>query len=96
MRDGDLVIVAIHEVQDARLGVVARNFDTARGIDAGEMIAQTLQRFVAVATGFGNHTCGVTVASAVLCWGLGSEGQLGDGYTRDRQSLPVGVLAPSP
>ena len=54
------------------------------------------QRFVAVATGFGNHTCGVTVASAVLCWGLGSEGQLGDGYTRDRQSLPVGVLAPSP
>lgn len=54
------------------------------------------QRFVSVVTGFGNHTCGVTVASAVLCWGLGSEGQLGDGYTRDRQSLPTAVLPPSP
>ncbi len=52
-------------------------------------------RFASVATGFGNHTCGVTLTSALLCWGLGSEGQLGDGYTRDRQSLPVGVLPPS-
>ncbi|MEP6620556.1 MAG: hypothetical protein ABJE47_14615 [bacterium] len=54
------------------------------------------QRFVGVATGLGNHTCGVTVTTAILCWGLGSDGQLGDGYTRDRQSLPVGVLAPLP
>ena len=54
------------------------------------------QRFTAVATGLGNHTCGVTVHTALLCWGLGSDGQLGDGFTRDRQSLPVGVLAPSP
>jgi alpha-tubulin suppressor-like RCC1 family protein len=54
------------------------------------------QRFVGVATGGGSHSCGVTTSSALLCWGLGSEGQLGDGWTRDRQSLPVGVLAPSP
>jgi alpha-tubulin suppressor-like RCC1 family protein len=54
------------------------------------------QRFKAVATGFGTHTCGIAVNTSILCWGLGSEGQLGDGYTRDRQSLPVGVLAPSP
>lgn len=53
-------------------------------------------RFSTVATGGGNHTCGVTDATALLCWGLGSEGQLGDGFTRDRQSLPVGVLAPVP
>lgn len=53
------------------------------------------QRFVSVATGIGNHTCGVTLSTAVLCWGLGSSGQLGDGYLRDRQSLPVGVLAPA-
>lgn len=53
-------------------------------------------RFVGVATGGGNHTCGVTAETALLCWGLGSEGQLGDGFTRDRQSLPVGVLAPVP
>jgi alpha-tubulin suppressor-like RCC1 family protein len=54
------------------------------------------QRFVSVVTGAGSHSCGVTTSSALLCWGLGSEGQLGDGWTRDRQSLPVGVLAPSP
>jgi alpha-tubulin suppressor-like RCC1 family protein len=54
------------------------------------------QRFKAVATGFGTHTCGISVETSILCWGLGSEGQLGDGYTRDRQSLPVGVLAPAP
>jgi len=53
------------------------------------------QRFVSVATGIGNHTCGVTLSTAILCWGLGSSGQLGDGYLRDRQSLPVGVLAPA-
>ena len=52
--------------------------------------------FTAVATGGGNHTCGITAGTAVFCWGLGSEGQLGDGYTRDRQSLPVGVAAPAP
>ena len=54
------------------------------------------QQFTTLATGLGNHTCGVTVATAMVCWGLGSEGQLGDGFTRDRQSLPVAVLAPSP
>jgi alpha-tubulin suppressor-like RCC1 family protein len=54
------------------------------------------QRFASLSTGAGSHTCGVTVASALLCWGLGTDGQLGDGWTRDRQSLPVGVLAPAP
>ena len=54
------------------------------------------QRFTTVATGIGNHTCGVTVGTSILCWGLGADGQLGDGFTRDRQSLPVAVLAPAP
>ncbi len=54
------------------------------------------QRFTVVATGLGNHTCGVSTETAMLCWGLGSEGQLGDGFTRDRQSLPVAALAPAP
>ena len=54
------------------------------------------QRFSAIATGLGNHACGVTLSTAIVCWGLGSDGQLGDGFTRDRQSLPVAVLAPSP
>ncbi|MES2178320.1 MAG: hypothetical protein V4550_10725 [Gemmatimonadota bacterium] len=54
------------------------------------------QRFVSIVTGLGNHSCGVSSTTAVLCWGLGADGQLGDGFTRDRQSLPVGVLAPTP
>jgi alpha-tubulin suppressor-like RCC1 family protein len=53
-------------------------------------------RFAAVSTGLGVHSCGVTTASALVCWGLGNEGQLGDGWLRERQSLPVGVLAPVP
>jgi alpha-tubulin suppressor-like RCC1 family protein len=48
-------------------------------------------RFTSVATGLGTHTCGITVESAAVCWGLGVDGQLGDGWTRERQSLPVGV-----
>ena len=51
-------------------------------------------RFLEVQTGLGSHSCGVTVQGAIACWGLGGDGQLGDGWTRDRQSLPVGVLAP--
>lgn len=53
-------------------------------------------RFASVVTGLGVHSCGVTTTTALVCWGLGSEGQLGDGWLRDRQSLPVPVLAPSP
>jgi alpha-tubulin suppressor-like RCC1 family protein len=53
-------------------------------------------RFRGVSTGLGVHSCGVTTGSALVCWGLGNEGQLGDGWLRDRQSLPVPVLAPSP
>lgn len=53
-------------------------------------------RFTMVATGPGNHTCGIATDTSILCWGLGSDGQLGDGWVRDRQSLPVGVLAPAP
>lgn len=53
-------------------------------------------RFAAVTTGFGSHSCGLTVEGAVFCWGLGTDGQLGDGFTRVRQSLPVAVRAPIP
>lgn len=36
-------------------------------------------RFTVLATGLGNHTCGVTTLTNLYCWGLGTSGQLGDG-----------------
>ncbi len=43
----------------------------------------------AVAAGI-SHTCAVTTADAVKCWGSNTFGQLGDGTTTDQHS-PVGI-----
>jgi len=54
---------------------------------------------VAGVTAGSHHTCAVTTAGAVLCWGSNYSGQLGDGTTTDRHaptavsSLGSGVVA---
>src|SRR5438067_11004657 len=44
---------------------------------------------VAIATG-GDHTCAVTAAGGLKCWGSNEYGQLGDGTTTERDT-PVKV-----
>jgi alpha-tubulin suppressor-like RCC1 family protein len=45
--------------------------------------------FSAVSAG-NDHTCGVTRSGTAYCWGLNSNGQLGDG-THNNSSVPVAV-----
>jgi alpha-tubulin suppressor-like RCC1 family protein len=59
-------------------------------VDNPTKVAGGLQ-FTAVTTGpAGFHSCGITTAGRVYCWGFNENGQLGDGTTTNR-SAPVKV-----
>lgn len=47
-------------------------------------------KFQALVAG-GDHTCGITLASGIFCWGANSFGELGDSTTTDR-SQPVALV----
>ena len=50
-----------------------------------------LESEISAITAGGRHTCGLTVAGAVLCWGNNDAGQLGDG-TETKKNTPVEVV----
>jgi hypothetical protein len=52
------------------------------------------QRWRLVVTGLGSHSCGLTVLHHIYCWGLGTDGQRGDGTHGYRAVVPTIVSLP--
>ena len=74
-----------------KYGQVGDNTTTDRHKPAATPIAG-LTGVIAISAG-GNHTCALTVAHAVRCWGDNLTGQLGDGTTTDRHKPAATPIA---
>lgn len=70
---------------DGQVGVAGTS-----GMELAPSLVPNSRSFVEVRTG-GRHACGRTAAGAILCWGRGSEGQLGHGFTNSSVA-PVAVV----
>lgn len=71
---------------DGKLG----NGDATGTGQSSPVIADSGTTYKRVAAGR-NHTCGITTAGAVKCWGTNSSGQLGDTTTTSPRLTPVTV-----
>jgi alpha-tubulin suppressor-like RCC1 family protein len=75
--------------QHGQLGIGSGSFYT----DTPVKVAGGLS-FTGVSAGpGGDHTCGITSGHAIYCWGVNTQGQLGDGTTTGR-TTPVAVVGP--
>ena len=52
------------------------------------------RQFTSISAGQGNHSCGLTIAGNVYCWGAGNLGQLGNGHRFSADWAPGRVLSP--
>ena len=94
MRLGSLAIAAALVVVPVSLqGCIASSGPDAQSASIGTATAAVTSAFVKLASGGTQHTCGITPAGQVKCWGTNTVGQLGDG-TMTQRLTPVAVADP--
>ena len=77
---------------DDRLGSDLTDFK-ATPVQATPVAVSGGLAFASVSAGL-RHTCGLTTSGAAYCWGIGGQGQLGNG-SKSSQTTPVAVAAPA-
>jgi alpha-tubulin suppressor-like RCC1 family protein len=71
-------------------GRLGNNSLSGSSLPVAIKLGNDLLRFSSVAAGYA-HACALSTTGGVLCWGVGSEGQLGNGTMFD-SSVPVAVV----